>query len=247
MKTTKHLFAVVAAFVLATGTFAAQQRPQQQTKPKPENPSWGPETREEKRKLQEVREKHGLREAAKLYGGYIENVDFDDELAAMNVATLVGVSDLVIRGVVRSNRSALVRTTDGGYPEGIETIKSDYKVLVLDVYKGDLKLLGREITVRIPGGRMEFEGGLYAEIRTPGFVPPLDHQEFIWFLDLNRPEGNRYSLTFSQQGLFELMPEGWVNPRAGLESPLGKNAKRDFTQFVAQLRAALGLVGKQNP
>lgn len=245
MNLKKYLSAGIAALVLVTGTVVAQQQaPPKPTPQRPDNPSWGAQTREEKRRLREVREKQGLKEAARLYGAYIENIDFDDELAPMNLASLAGVADLIVRGLVKSNWSVLTRTTEGGYPEGIETIVTDYTVQVLDVYKGDLKMIGRDIAVRIPGGRVLFESPLYAEIRTPGFARPLNQQEFIWFLDQNPSEGKRYSIAFSRQGLFEVMPEGWVSPRASAGSPIAKQAKKNFREFEAQLYAALGVAGR---
>lgn len=238
MKWNKYLFVVIVALAFAMGSIAAQQ--QRPVQPPPENAAWGPQTREEKRKLADVRQKQGLRAAASLYGGYFEGVDFDNELTAGDISLLADMSEVVVRGLVKSNRSLLLRGEHPGYFDPVETIVTDYQVAVFDVYKGNLRLLSRDITVRIPGGRVEFEDGLWAEVRTRDFVPPLDQQEFIFFLNPHESEENVYSVTFGRQGLFEVKAGGWVNPRAKTDSPVARKAKRDFGEFLKQLNQAIG-------
>ena len=241
MKTKKYLFAVMVAFALVSGaSYAAQQ-----VKPKQPKPTWGAQTAQEKRKLHDVRMKQGLKEAAKLYGGYVEAVDFDDNLAAADLAVPAYQSELVVRGVIKSHRSVIILSKEGARDEPIENVVTDYTVLVLEVYKGDVRLIGRDITVRIPGGRVEWEEGLYAEVRTPGFLRPLNHTEFIVFL---RPFGsergpsteeNVYSVTMGRQGMFEIKNGKRVTPRARFDWPIAKSTPKELGAFVKSLNAAI--------
>ena len=234
MKSKKHLLVAIAVVTLAAGT--AQQANPSRAQSRPEKPTSSPQTREERRKLSEVRVKQGLREAAKLDGGgYVESVKFNDELDAGSVDLLANISKVVVRGLVTSNRALIVRSAQLGYDEPIETIVTDYTVAVFDVYKGDVGLLSRNITVRIPGGRVEFEDGHWAEMRALGFSRPMDQDEFIMFLNPHSSEENVYSVTFGRQGLFELKPGGRVVPRANRGSSLAKNARKDYSEFVKHL------------
>ena len=235
MKWSNYLFVAVAALTLA-GSTAAQQTSQRPVRPEPERTAWGPETREEKRRLREVREKQGLREAAKLYGGYIEEVSFDSELEVDSIGVLVSSAELIVRGLVTKNRSALVRARIG-YPEPVETIVTDYTVQIFDVYKGDPALHSRGITVRIPGGRVEFEDGLWAEMRASGFMPPLNQDEFVLFLNRHESAPGVYTVTFNRFGLFEVKSGGKVIPRAGSASYLGRHYNGDLRRFLQQLHA----------
>ena len=232
MKSNKHLFVAIAVVTLAAGT--AQPANPSQAQSRPEQPTSSPQTREERRKLSEVRVKQGLREAAKLYGGYVEGVRFDYELEADGVDILARMSKIVVRGYVKNHRSLIVRE-DLGYEEPVETIVTDYTISVFDVYKGDPGLHSRDITVRIPGGRVEFEGGLWAEFRTSGFARPRDQEEFILFLHPHLSEENVYLVAFLSQGLFEVTPGGRVIPRAWPGSSVAKKAKPDLSEFVKEL------------
>lgn len=251
MKLKTYLFASIAVLALAPGGLTAQQPPpQQQAKPQQAQPEparrmpdlrQGPQDRAAKRRLRDARLNEGLRAVAKLEGGgYVEEVYFDDELTAADLATLASLSEVVIRGLVKSNWSRLVRGPEPGYLEPLETIVSDYTISVFDVYKGDPGLHSRDITVTIPGGRWEFDGGLWAEVHLTGMLPPLNQDEFILFLQPHESEKNVYSITFSRQGMFQVMPDGWVNPGAKDWSPLYRGSKRDYKEFLEQLREAVG-------
>jgi hypothetical protein len=248
MKNDKSLFATIAALSLSLVTLVAQQ----QTRPRPvhqqpENPTWGAQTREEKRKLREIRERDGLEAAAKLYGGFVESVQFDYEMD-VDLDYMADVSALAVQGLVKRNQSLIVRAPEvPGYPVLVETIMTDYTLQVLEVYKGDLRLLGRDFTFRIPGGRLYLEGGLWAEIDTPGFAPPMNQDEFILFLDPIESEPNVYSVTFGRQGVFDVRPGGRVHPRARAVSGLTKNTRPDHREFIKQLREAVAKARRGSP
>lgn len=241
MKTNTYLAAMMTASVLATGSFAAQQTTPTPAQQRPGYPNFDPRTRDENRKVREAREKHGLHAAAKLAGAYVEAFEIDLDLAAGDFVLLADLSDVVVRGLIKSNRSHIIRSKDGGWAEPVETIVTDYGFQVLDVYKGDvkLKLTTRDITVRIPGGGIQFDDGTSAEIRVYGFARPANQEEFVLFLNQDRSQGNVYALAFGRQGMFQIMPEGWVSPRARMGTPIAKKAKRNFQEFVKQLTEAI--------
>ncbi len=193
MNMKRYFFAgTIAAVMAVTVSFAHQA---QRIDPRSEVAA---QAREDKKKLREVRVKKGLKEAARLSGGgFVEAVDFDDELSAKDLSILAYPSQLIVRGVIKRNASVIVRA-DMGLDQPVEQVMTDYTVQVFDVYKGDVRLTGRDIQVRIPGGRVEFGNGLYAEAKTPGFLRPLNQEEFIMFL---RPfeSGIVYSVTMGRQ------------------------------------------------
>lgn len=231
---TKQLSVAVAAVALVGNLAAQEQAPPPPAQPQLKTPVWNAEAQEHKRRVRDAREKEGLRAAAKLDGGgYIDYVDFDYELRIDSIDILVDSARLVVRGIVKKNRCLLVHA-NVGYPEPVETIVTDYTIQVFDVYKGDPLLHSREITVRIPGGRAEFEDGLWAEVQT-GFLPPLNQQEFILFLTSHPSEKDVYEPTFNRLGLFEIQPGGWVSPGAQAESALARKTTRDYREFVAEL------------
>ena len=249
MKLSTYLSVAIAVLALAPGELAAQQPPPQQpampqTQPRQVDPLLpgvtDPQLRAERGKLRDARLNEGLRAVAKLEGGgYVEEVYFDDELTAADLATLASLSEVVIRGLVKSNWSRLVRGPQPGYLDPLETIVSDYTISVFDVYKGDPALHSSDITVTIPGGRWEFDGGLWAEVHIADMIPPLNQDEFILFLRPHESEKNAYAVTFGRQGMFQITPDGLVMPKATHLSPLWGSSKRDYREFLKQLHEAI--------
>lgn len=236
MKMHKSLHVAAAALVLVGNIAAQQPTPQPPSQPQLKTPVWNPEGREHRRLVRDARVKEGLKAAAKLDGGgYVDYVDFDYELDADGIAVLVDSADTIVRGIVMKNRCLLVRGYVG-YAEPVETIVTDYTISVFDVYKGNPGLHARDITVRVPGGRVEFGDGLWAETSTGDFLPPLNLQEFILFLSPHESEKGVYVPTNNRLGMFEVEPGGRVTPRARSETLLARSVKRGYAEFVAEVR-----------
>lgn len=235
----KHLFVAITAFTLV-GNMAAQQPapPPPPSESQVKTPVWSAERQEESRRRREVRQKQGLKAMAKLDGGgYIDYVDFDYELDVDSIGVLVASADIIVRGIVTKNRCHLVRAM-AGYREPVETVVTDYTIQVFDVFEGNPSLHAREITVRIPGGRVEFEDGLWAEVQTGDFLPPFNQQEFILFLNPHESEKAVYVPTHHRQGLFEVAG-GRVVPRAKSGTYLSQIAKTNYAEFVEELNKAI--------
>lgn len=193
---------------------------------------------EERQAIYAARAEKGLWEAAKFTGSYTEGVDFSYELEVEDLYNLAALSGLVIKGFVESSRP-LIGKVERGFPKPIETILSDYTFHVVEVFKGASHLVGRDVVVRIPGGRVEFADGTWAEIQVIDFPPPRMQQEFFLFLEGPGEDEGVYSLTFNRQGAFAVEAPGLVIPRTTSISQLAKTSKRDYREFVEQLRQAV--------
>jgi hypothetical protein len=96
------------------------------------------------------------------------------------------------------------------------------------------------ITVNLPGGRVEFEDGTSAEIRTPGFRKMENGKTYVLFLRENKAEGDAFILVGGQQGLFEIPADGsGVNPHGlTVDDVVKQNKDKDVNSFLKEIRAA---------
>jgi hypothetical protein len=167
-------------------------------------------------------EKGGLSEAAKVSGSYRMSLSPHGGRDAGTLQFLVSNSELIVVGQVRSNRTWLNGSGD--------TITTDYEIRVERPLKGPVKA-GDLLTVSVLGGRVSFPGGSWAQIDTPGMVPPLNNQTFVFFLERSdfRPSaderaaahGGIYMPAFMSRGLY-LIDGGIVQPRTFSRHPLAK-------------------------
>jgi hypothetical protein len=145
-----------------------------------------------------------------------------------NVDMLVQDSTLIITGTIERQASRF------SSPEE-RSIITDFQVRVENVLKGDAAH-GEYLTVREPGGRMQFEDGSSAEVRMPDFwESPAVGKRYTLFL---KQKGSVYLLFGGPQGLFEISHADTVIPQVSAEDTLTKqyNGKRsaDFLEEVQQ-------------
>lgn len=109
------------------------------------------------------------------------------------------------------------------------------------VYKGSLER-GKTVTVSLPGGKVLFEDGTTAEIKTPWFKKMQNGTTYLLFLN-EAPGGGTFVTTGEAQGLFEI-PTGegsrTVKTHVGiLRDPMWKYQNMDVRAFLKELRKAV--------
>jgi hypothetical protein len=172
-----------------------------------------------------------LREKAKQRGNYVATssptgfTKFDD------VGVLTAHSEYVVVGIPERRGSKLVRPAE-------EFIETRYQVAVTDVLKGSAAA-GETITLRTPGGRVQFDDGTSAEVKMPPFWrDPEVGKTYLFFLK-KRAEG--FTLVGGPQGMFELSPEAGVLPQVRDEDALMINNRgKDVGSFMGEVRRAAG-------
>jgi hypothetical protein len=170
-----------------------------------------------------------LREKARSEGRHVVFANPTGVKRFNDAAALTRQSTLVVTGIVEGQASRF------NTPEE-STIVTDSQVRVQDVLKGDAAP-GEYITVREPGGLMQFEDGTSAEVRMPDYwKSPAAGKSYVFFL---KQKGAVYLLFGGPQGLFELNPAGGVSPQARPEDALSQRYEgKGRAEFLEEVRQA---------
>ena len=171
---------------------------------------------------------HSLREKARSVGQLVIYASPNGVKRFDDAAALTRQSALVVTGTVEKQAAHFHSLEE-------RSIVTDFKVRVKDVLKG-AALAGGHITVREPGGLVQFEDGTSADVRMPEYWrSPAAGKSYAFFL---KQKGAVYMLFAGPQGLFELSPAGRVLPQARAEDALTQkyNGKRsaDFFEEIRQ-------------
>jgi hypothetical protein len=167
-----------------------------------------------------------LRQKAKVNGHVTATANPRNLHRYEELASLKRDSASVVIGTVSSQASTLL-------PPNENIIVTDYQVTVVDVLKSDVKP-GQTISVRAPGGRVQFEDGSLAEVNLPDYWKnPEVGKTYVMFLE-SRP-GGTFVLTGGPQGLFEITANGGIAPQVRAEDKLMQAYKgRSKAAFIAE-------------
>jgi hypothetical protein len=174
----------------------------------------------------------GLREAAKLKGHYVGEFDPHWDFSQLGVELLTKNSALVIIGTPTKQLAGRL-TPDG------QVILTDYEVKVQETIKGGIEP-GRTITVSLVGGRVVFEDGTSAELKTPSFEHMKTGGTYTLFLtesvSADTPPGG-YTLTGGPQGLVEIVENTRVKSHGRATDPIAQESKdKDKDTFLKEVR-----------
>lgn len=174
---------------------------------------------------------HSLREKAKLNGTHTVTVSPDKLRMYNNAQALTHDSAVVITGVVNSETAQMSPAED--------FIFTDYQVSVRDVLKGSLQP-GDTITVRTPGGRVQFDGGTAAEVKMPDFWKnPEVGGTYVFFL--KKKDESHLGLVGGPQGLFDISSGTGVEPQVRDQDLLMHTYRgKEIASFVQEIRQAAG-------
>ena len=182
----------------------------------------------------EAEDTRPLKEKAREAGSYVKDRAPKKIGAFSDLAGLTRDSSAVVVGVPGDNVSVL--SADG------KGITIDYKVSVQYVYKSDLNE-GDVITVSVPGGRVSFDDGSTAEVRTPWFKKMMTGKTYVLFLSPTERPGV-FVTTGEAQGVFEIpttRDNRIIQTHAGLpKDPMWKYNGTDPKTFFKELRKVTG-------
>jgi hypothetical protein len=171
-----------------------------------------------------------LREKARLRGSYTAVAQPKPMQRYDDATSIAKASNAIAVGTVESSQSQLL-------PPAEQFIVTDCQVRLTNVLKGDLQP-DQIISLRSPGGFVQFENGTFAEVKMPDFWKrPELGKSYVFFLE-KRHEGY-FVLRGGPQGLFEITPDGLVKPQVRQEDKLMQNYKdKDVLSFLTEIRQA---------
>ena len=169
----------------------------------------------------EVIRRGGLREAARLKKHYVSS-ERTTGWAKYDLEALTQTSSQIIVGTPRFSSSTL--TTSG------ESIVSEYEVTIQRTLKGNFQET-QLVRIEVPGGKVVFDDGTSAEIKTPDLGPIKEHHSYVWFLTPKDSSSQLFQLTGGGQGLFELS-ESRVRPRGDRVDVVQKHKDQRAAEFL---------------
>jgi hypothetical protein len=173
-----------------------------------------------------------LKDKARQAGQFVGYENPNQRKGYANLDELAEQSTAVIIATAGQNVCRL--SADG------KNITIDYPLSVQYLYKGKLRE-GDSLSVSLPGGKVVFEDGTTAEIRTPWFKKMQSGLTYLLFLSPGDHSGN-YVTTGGAQGIFEI-PTGLHNRKVKVHTGLLKDAvwkyhDMDVKDFLKAVRRA---------
>lgn len=173
-----------------------------------------------------------LREKAKLNGSYSISARPKPMRRYNDGKTLAQASSFIVVATVESSNAQLLSRAEN-------FIVTHFQIKVSNVLKGSQQP-NQVLTLRVPGGRVQFEDGTSAEVKMPDFwKQPEVGKSYVFFLE--QRHAGHFVLHGGPQGLFELTGEGRVKPQVRAEDQLMQNYEnKDVDSFVSEIRKAVG-------
>jgi len=171
---------------------------------------------DEQKKMADAIRRGGYKEAARIKGHYVGTVDPYWDWASFDLETLTKSSAAVVIGIPEKSKGQL--NSNG------EMIVTQFDVRVKETIKGT-HAENSVVKVALLGGRVDFEDGTSAELRTRDFEPMLEGRKYLLFLYANRNGSDVYLLTGGPQGLFELKGQAGIKAHARPNDPAVKEVQ----------------------
>lgn len=173
----------------------------------------------DEKEISDALSRGGYREAARLKGHVVTQVDPTWDWAGFDLETLTKSSAAVVVGEAGEGKGQL--SHDG------RLVTTDYDVMVTKPLKGNFRE-GNIIKVSMLGGNITFEDGTSAEVQTPDFEKMVTGRKYLLFLTPNR-NSPVLVLTGGPQGLFEIA-EGKVKPFGRSTDAVSKQASKKTSE-----------------
>src|SRR5258706_3465706 len=172
----------------------------------------------------------GLREAARIrghYGGIRTTIYF----LKYDLESLAAHSGDIIIGTPIDNTVHL--SADG------QMITSWYRINILQALKGK-RQPDETVTISLPGGKLTFEDGMSAEIKTPDLETMQNDQKYVLFLSPILAVDGTFTLLGGSQGLFEIENKtNLVKPNGYPLDPVRKHKDQYADAFLKKIRATV--------
>lgn len=159
----------------------------------------------------------GLREAARVRGHYVADLDPHWDFGLFDIEALTKNSSAVVVGVATKKVGSRLTPTGQG-------IVTDYEVEVTERIKGPSPQ-GSVITVSLPGGLVDFGDGTSAELKTPEFEHVKVGATYVLFLSEGENAYNAYALSGGPQGLVEIVSDTKLKSHGRPTDPVSKEAE----------------------
>jgi hypothetical protein len=180
------------------------------------------------RELSQAVRKSGLRGAAQLKKDYVVS-ERSSGWAKYNLEDLSKHSSTIIVGTPVFSSSQLS-------PSG-EMIFTEHQVRVEQTLKGKVQPSG-VVRLTVLGGKVTFEDGSSAEIKTPDQGPIEVGKTYIFFMhEKDSLLPNSLSLTGGGQGLFELRQDSTIEPRGDKIDTVQVYKKQSAVTFTEEIKA----------
>lgn len=182
----------------------------------------------------------GLRAAASITGSYVGEIEHDELGSPSSLRALASSSQIIVVGRVESN---VCRLSQDGF-----SIYTEYEVAVERPLKGPVV---DRITLIVPGGRVLFENGNWAQLNISNLARPEDRRRYVFFLREAKPTrgevrshaaAETYVPAFGGLGIYPLTTrQGFIFPLGNINSPLSRSivqqrlAPDAFVEYVMQL------------
>jgi hypothetical protein len=171
----------------------------------------------------------GLREAAKLKRVYVSS-ERTSGWAKYDLEGLTSASSAIIIGTPLSSSSRLSASGD--------RVITEHEIKIERVVKGNLKP-SESISLVVPGGKVTFEDGSSAEIRTLDLGPIAEQKRYVFFLRSSEDKVDAFSLIGGGQGAFELpAPDANVRPLGARTDIVQKHKNQKVSAFVEEVEKA---------
>lgn len=170
----------------------------------------------------------GLREAAKMKGHYVGTTRTAGWMK-YDIESLVSSSSVVIIGTPFLSSSNLA---------GTDRIETEFKARVDRILKGELND-ERFVNVIVPGGKVRFEDGTSAEIKTPDLGPIELNQKYVFFLKPSDDSSQVFYLTGGGQGLFKVLSDSRVKPLGDKADIVQRHKYQTVDEFIDEISAAV--------
>ena len=172
----------------------------------------------------------GLREAARIRGHYV-GIRTTSYFLKYDLESLAAHSGDIIIGTPIDNTVHL--SADG------QMITSWYRIKILQALKGKLQP-DETVTISSPGGKLTFEDGMSAEIKTPDLETMQNDQKYVLFLSPILAVDGTFTLLGGSQGLFEIENKtNLVKPNGYPLDPVRKHKNQAGEAFLKEIRAAV--------
>jgi hypothetical protein len=201
------------------------------------------ESSEDRRRARAAFIRSGIKAAAEEVGHAVVVLPVHRRRDPVSLEAVVASAALVILGTPTGN--VCLATDDD------RMINLQYQVQVDAVLKGNQELEGTSVTVRMPGGRVEYGDGTSTTVETPGFRRPHVGEQLLWCLtpasSVAETEADGrliedYVLPEGPLSLFVLHGRnGLVHTSGGFESPFARRILSESwtaSKFLAVVRTA---------
>jgi hypothetical protein len=172
----------------------------------------------------------GLREAATVTGSF-ERVVAVYRGSPVSLHQLISFSNAIVIGSTVSNHGVLI--------ESGRSIETELVVSVEETLKGSI---GRpSVTVILPGGRVGFPGGSWAQVGVRGFRRPERGRKYLFFL--RQARNQMFEPAFGPVGVFDITEaDALARPAGGHDTSFSAGLRSDRLSnsvFLAQVRGAV--------